>query len=118
VRIHFLGSHRSPGAEKSFAPSPAKAATQPASGASHCYTGVEPASVFGNRPNFPLGALITGFVAARWDEGNTRLCAGLDFASTVSRPSRRDTNNENLGCSPILEAVHAKSPRERFLCVA
>jgi hypothetical protein len=26
--------------------------------------GVEPASVFGNRPNFPLGALAAGIIAA------------------------------------------------------
>jgi len=41
---------------------PANAATQPASGASHDRAGVEPGSMFGNRPNSPQGRLRPGLM--------------------------------------------------------
>jgi hypothetical protein len=64
--------------------------------------GVEQASVFGNRANFSLGALITGIVAARWGEGNTLLCVAMDLVSTASCRSRKNTNSEDLDHSPIV----------------
>ena len=105
------------GAEKSFAhrlPRP----QQPTSVASHGCAGVEPASVLRNPPNFSLGALIAGIIAARWGEGNTRLCAAMDFASASLHRGRKNANNEDRDQSPILEAVHAKSPRQLVRCIA
>lgn len=63
--------------EPPFAPLLANAATQPTSGASHTRAGVEPASIFGNRPNFPPGALTAGIIATQWSKGRTGACGNI-----------------------------------------
>jgi hypothetical protein len=78
VRLFVSGPFLSARFSKtSFAPLLANAATQPTSGASHSRAGVEPASIFGNRPNFPPGALPAGIIATQWSEGRLELRQGL-----------------------------------------
>jgi len=72
--------------KKSSAPPLANAATQPTSGASRGCAGVEPASIFGNRPNFSIGALTARIIATRRSEGNYR--RGITCYRTARCPTQ------------------------------
>ncbi|GEM_PF-6905852 len=98
-------------AGESFAPPLANAATQPTSWASRGRAGVRPASVFGNRPNFSLGALTAGIIATRWSEGNYRREIYLLSHGPLSHAgSRRPRQEEHpwsfCSAQPILDGQY------------
>ena len=51
--------------------------------------GVEPASIFGNRPNFPSGALTAGIIAAQWSKGRTGTSGSGSLTGAATDAVRR-----------------------------